>query len=142
MSPTCLRWLPLLALGACTPSSLLTLTLNVDGDVLRQVEDFPVQVLVDFANGESLLALQLCSFGGEDFVEATLEAETYKGCRGPTTVSAVVVPLETACETGRVNRAVDAFPAEDAWYGYGERVVFDSNVCGVEQDAVLGIDPF
>ena len=72
-----LCFLPWLWVG-CTPSSILTLTVNVSGDALAQVEDFPVQVQVDFANDERILSLEICEFAGGDFLEATLDPETYQ----------------------------------------------------------------
>ena len=136
-----LCFLPWLWVG-CTPSSILTLTVNVSGDALAQVEDFPVQVQVDFANDERILSLEICEFAGGDFLEATLDPETYQGCRGATTVRAVLVPLDRACDQGHIGRIDDALLPDDTWYGYGERVVFDSDACGVEQATVLAIDPY
>lgn len=135
--------LPLLT--GCKAVSELTLTLFIDDSALITVEEFPAQALVDYAGGQKIHSLQICTYEDQDFLEATFDPVLYRGCRSATTVRAVLVPLDVPaddCEHGKVENTIDALPAEADWLGYGEKVVFDTDACGVIQSTSLTIEAF
>lgn len=137
-----LAWV--LLLGGCSRASELTLTVFVDDSALRTAT-FPAAAMVDYAGGQKIHALHICDYQDQDFLEATFNPVLYRGCRSATTVRGVLVPLDIApedCEQGNVDTTLDALPPEADWLGYGERVVFDSDACGVIQDASLTIEVF
>lgn len=140
-----LRPLSFALIAGCNSPSELTLTLFVDDSALVTVETFPVQALVDFGGDQKIHALHICTYEDQDFLQATFEPVLYRGCRSATTVRGVLVPLEldgADCEHGKVVKELDALPPEAEWLGYGEKVVFDSDICGVIQDTSLTIEAY
>ena len=133
-------WL-LCALVACTPTSELTLRVIVDDAALEAVE-LPSRVIVDYDNGE-YRSIDLCEYDGQEFLEVDLPAVAYKECRTATTIRGVLVHHDeavSACITGRLSERHDSFPDQAAWAGYGEAVVFETQTCGVIQEATLTVD--
>lgn len=136
-----MRWLALLASTACVPTSELTIRLIVDDAAFEAVE-LPSRVIIDYANGQ-YRGIDFCEFEGQEFLELEVPPVVYRECRSATVVRGALIhhdESEAPCITGRIDEHPLDLPAEELWAGYGEVVVFDTDTCGVIQDATLYVE--
>lgn len=129
-----------LVLMGCTSSSTLDLTLFVSEDALHSIPEFPVQVIVDLNRGGVYDVLSICS-RPSGFLEAHLDTPEYLGCQEePKLLRAAIISSVSAetCVDGQTS-LTKTFPDSRLFLAYGEEPIFETGICGVEEQTTLVI---